>query len=213
MKGSLLVDVEAVPDSLQLMNLAPGEAGVVNVSVQRVQDSTATVKSVRIEDTEKFSIREIETQPGALVTYEVRFAGGKVGTHSTKVVVETTGKHTPKLSIPVRANAATNLTYPKRVNLTRRGDGTVDQNLRISTRRGDPPKIGKVEDPDGLLDIEVLAPQGPSVNIRLRLRDGAKIDEKKTHELVVHTNDPDEPKVEIEYVLKSAPAARPVKAQ
>jgi hypothetical protein len=208
MKGTLLVDMEAVPPSLQMMNLAPGEPGIASVSVQRSKDSAAAVKSVRVEDTERFSIRELETQPGALATYEVRFAGGKVGTTATKVVIDTTGEHTPKLTIPVRASAAYNLVYPKRVTLTRRGDGRYEQSLRISTRRGDPPKIRKVEDPDGLLDIEVLEPDGPKVEIRLRVREreAAKVDEHAAHELLVHTNDPDEPKLELEYTLRTAPA-------
>jgi len=87
MKGTLLVDVEAVPPSLQMMNLAPGEAGIATVSVERSKDSAATVKSVRIDDTKRFSIREIEAQPGALATYEVRFAGGSVGATATKVSI------------------------------------------------------------------------------------------------------------------------------
>lgn len=207
MKGRLLVDVEAVPPSVQMMNLAPGEAGTATVSVERSKDSAATVKSVRLEDTKRFSMREIEAEPKALATYEVRFVGGKVGTAATKLIVETTGEHTPTLTIPVRASAVANLVYPKRVVLTRRGDGKFEQNLRISTRRGDPPKIGKIEDPDGLLDIEVLPPEGPAVVIRLRVRDTAKIDEKAKHALRVHTDDPDEPKIELEYNLRTAPAA------
>ncbi len=216
MKGTLLVDMEAEPSSLQLMNLAPGEPGVASVSVERSKDSLATVKSVRIEDTTRFSIREIEAQPGALATYEVRFAGGKVGTTSTKVVIETTGAHTPTLTIPVRATAAYNLIYPKRVTLNRRGDGPFESKLRISTRRGDPPKIEKVEDPDGLLDIEVREPEGPAVDIRLRVRESeaAKVAERIGHRLWVHTNDPDEPKLELEYELRTAPAPRtPTKGQ
>jgi hypothetical protein len=208
MKGTLLVDMEAVPPSVQMMNLALGEPGIASVSVERSQGSAAAVKSVRVEDTKRFSIREIETRPGALATYEVRFAGGNVGTTTTNVIVETTGEHTPRLTIPVRASAAHNLIYPKRVTLTRRASGPFEQNLRISTRRGDPPKIGKVEDPDGLLDIEVLEPDGPTVDIRLRVRENetAKVDEHAAHKLWVHTNDPGEPKLELEYNLRTGPA-------
>jgi hypothetical protein len=210
MKGKLLVDMEAVPPSLQMMNLAPGEPGVASVSVSRSMGSTATVKSVRVEDDEHFTIRAIETRPGALATYEVRFAGGKVGSIATKVIVETTGEHTPQLAIPVRASASYNLTYPKRIVFARSGAGALEQNLRISTRRGDPPKIGKVEDPDGLLEIEVLETKGPSVNIRLRVRAGAdaKLADGAAHELVVHTDDRDEPKVKIEYSLRTQAVKR-----
>ncbi len=211
MKGTLLVDMEAVPASVQMTNLARGEAGIASLSVERSKDSTAIVKSVRVEDTKRFSIREIETQPNALVTYEVRFAGGEIGTAATKVIIETTGEHTPTLTIPVRATVASNLVYPKRVTLTRRGDAPFEHKLRVSTRRGDPPKISKVEDPDGLLDIEVLAPEGPTVHIRLRLREAAKVDER-AHKLRLHTNDPDEPKIEVTYSLKTSPAPSKTRA-
>jgi hypothetical protein len=205
MKGELLVDVEAVPPSVQIMNLAPGEPGVATVSVERSKGSVATVTSVRVEDAKRFSIRAIETKPGALATYEVRFAGGEVGTTSTKVVVETTGEHTPKLTIPVRASAAYNLVYSKRVRITKGASGRFEHDLRISTRRGDAPKIGKVEDPDGLLEIEVLEAKGTSVEIRLRVREDAvaAIDEGGRHTLWVHTNDPDEPKLELGYTVQT----------
>jgi hypothetical protein len=207
MRGTLLVDAEAVPPSVRLANLAPDEPGVATVSVERSQGSAATVKSVRIEDTERFTIREIEAQPGMLATYEVKFAGGKVGNVSTNVIVETTGEHTPRLTIPVRASTEHNLAYPERLTITRSASGVFEQNLRISTRRGAPPKIGKVEDPDGLLDIEVQAATGPSVTIRLRVReDATNLDERVRHKLWVHTDDPDQPKVEVEYSLRTTPA-------
>lgn len=107
MKGTLLVDMVALPPPVSMMNLAPGEPRAASVSVERSQGSTATVKSVRVEDTKRFSIREIETQPGALATYEVRFAGGDVGTTATKVIVETTGENTTIRTSPSSSSSAT----------------------------------------------------------------------------------------------------------
>lgn len=207
MKGRLLVDMVAQPPSVSIPNLAPGEPGTASFSVERSQGSTATVTSMRVEDTEHFSIREVEAGPGALATYEVRFEGrADAGTSATRAIIETTGDHTPKLEIPVRANAVYNLIYPKRFAFARRGggEGPLEHTIRISTRRGDPPKIGKVEDPDGLLDIEVLKADGPSVSIRVRVREDqvAKLDERAVHELVVHTGDPHEPRLELSYSMK-----------
>ena len=215
MKGTLLVDMVASPPSVPMLNLAPGESAKASFSVEQSQGSTATVKSVRIEDTERFSIREIETAPGALATYEVGFAGGDVGTTTTKVVIETTGENTPELTIPVRASAAHNLRYPKRFALVRRDGDPFEYTLRISTRRGDPPEIGQIEDPDGLLDIRVLEPRGPSVGIRLRVREdkAAKIDEHAIHALRVHTNDPDEPELELEYHFRTVPTPSRARAK
>ena len=206
MKGSLLVDVVAQPRSVSLLNLAPGEPGTGTVSVQLAQGSTATVEAFHIEDTKNFSVREIETEPGSLATYEVRFAGrDEVGTSATNLVLETTGEHTPELTIPVRATAAANLTYPKRVVLIGQ-DGKYERNIRLSTRRGDPPKVGEVDDPDGLLDIEVLEPTATSVEIALRLREGeaTKVDERTVHTLRLHTSDRDLPEIEIQYQFRSA---------
>jgi hypothetical protein len=210
MKGSLLVDVIAQPVTLRLRDLPPGKPGTETFSLLRTEGSTATVESIRIEDTDRFSIREIETAPGALATYEVGFEGRKeVGASTTSIIVATTGENTPELTIPVHASVAFNLRYPKRFGFTRR-DGKLEQTVRITTRRGDAPKIGKVEDPEGLLDFEVLEPEGPSTSIRVRVRDDAltKHDDGVPHTLIVHTDDPDEPRLELEYRVTAAVAAR-----
>jgi hypothetical protein len=206
MKGTLLVDMVAQPPFVSIFNLAPGEAGTSSFSLERSEGSTATVKSVRVEDTKSFSVREIDTAPGALATWEVRFAGrDEPGTSSTNVIVETTGEHSPQLTVGVRANAATNLTYPKRLAIVRASNGAIERSFRITTRRGDPPKIGKIKDPDGMLDIEVHEPDGPAVEILVRLRAdkvGTEIDEQALHPLLVPTDDPDEPELELEYQFR-----------
>lgn len=211
MKGSLLVDVIAQPVTVRLPDLAPGERGTETVSLLPTAGSKATIASIRIEDTDLFSIREIETAPGALATYEVGFAGRKeVGVRATSIIVATTGENTPELKIPVHASVAFNLRYPKRFAFTRRDGKPLEQLVRITTRRGDAPKIGKVEDPDGLLDIEVLAPEGPTTSLRVRVReDGStKHADGVRHTLIVHTDDPDEPRLELEYRVNPPAAAR-----
>lgn len=214
MKGSLLVDMIAEPAALTLRDLPPGEPGAETFSLRLAEGSTATVASIRIEDTDLFSIRAIETAPGALATYEVGFRGRKeVGASTTSIIVATTGENTPELAIPVHASVAFNLRYPKRFGFTRRGGKPLEQTIRITTRRGDAPKITKVEDPDGLLDIEVLEPEGPTTGIRVRVREDerTKQGEGVPHTLIVHTNDPDEPRLELEYRVTPSAATQPKK--
>ena len=214
MKGSLLVDVIAQPATLMLRDLAPGEPGTETFSLLPTEGSTATVESIRIEDTDLFSVRAIETAPGALATYEVGFKGRKeVGASTTSIIVATTGDNTPELKIPVHASVAFNLRYPKRISFTRRNGKPLEQTVRITTRRGDAPKIGKVEDPAGLLDIEVLEPEGPTTSIRLRVREGelTKQGDGMPHTLIVHTDDPDEPRLELEYRVTAPLATQPKK--
>lgn len=213
MKGTLLVDMVAQPATVALRDLAPGKPGTETVSLQRTEGSTATVESVRIEDTERFSLREVETEAGALATFEVRFEGAKdAGNTATSIVVKTTGENTPELTIPVRASVAFNLRYPKRFGFSWHEDGWRERTVRISTRRGDAPQIEKVEDPDDLLEIEVLEPEGPITAIRMHVRvpnEGkpTKADQGKLHPLYVHTNDPDEPRLTLEYRVAPRPDA------
>jgi hypothetical protein len=209
MKGSLLVDVIAQPATLVLRDLVPGESGAETFSLLPTEGSTAAVASVRIEDAELFSIRAIETAPGALATYAVGFRGRReLGTSTTSIIVATTGENTPELTVPVRASVASNLRYPKRFGFTRRVGKPLEQTVRITTRRGDAPKIGKVEDPDGLLDVEVLEPEGPTTSIRVRVREDEPTGPGSggPHTLIVHTDDPDEPRLELEYRV-TAPVA------
>lgn len=208
MKGTLLIDVVAQPATVALRDLAPGKPGTQTVSLQRTEGSTATVQSVRVEDSERFSVREIEAEAGALATYEVRFEGAKdVGTTATTLVVTTTGENTPELTIPVRASVAFNLRYPRRFGFSWHEGAWRERTIRISTRRGDAPRIDEVEDPDDLLEVEVLEPEGPITAIRMRVREGkpSKGDQGVLHPLYVHTNDPDEPRLKLEYRVAPRP--------
>lgn len=210
MKGTLLVDVMAQPNAVNIRDLAPGKPGTDTFSLQHSEGSTAEILSVEVEDEDNFSLREIETEPEAIATYEVRFKGRKeLGVSSTRVVVKTSGENTPELTIPVRASVALNLRYAKQFRFTRRDGKLLDRTIRISSRRGDAPKISKVEDPDGLLDIEVLEAQGPMASIRMRVLEDqlVAIDVGTPHTLIVHTNDRDEPKIELEYrIMAERPA-------
>ncbi|MCA9708725.1 MAG: hypothetical protein KDK70_22945, partial [Myxococcales bacterium] len=106
-------------------------------------------------------------------------------------------------------SVAFNLRYPKQFGFAWRNGQLLERIIRISTRRGDAPKIHRVQDPDGLLDIEVLESEGPITSIRTRVREAAleKIDDGATHELIVHTDDPDEPRLVLEYRV-TAPLSR-----
>ena len=73
-------------------------------------------------------------------------------------IIETTGDNTPELKIPVRANATPNLRYPKRFGFRMRDGQHLERTIRISTRRGDAPKVKKVVDRDELTGAQRLRP-------------------------------------------------------
>src|SRR5690606_3589028 len=161
-------------------------------------------------DQENFELHPIEPEADGHARYELRFRGSKkVGNFGTRVEVNTTAPSTPRLNIPVRASVVSNLRYGKRLHLTRRGDGFYSPNIRISSRDGEPPKISKVEDPDGPPTIEIHEPVGAAVTIKANV-DRSKYEalpenqRKRSHKLTVQTNDPDEPTLQITYTIASA---------
>jgi hypothetical protein len=209
MRGKLLIDVVAQPPFVHIRDLAVGKGGTGTFELSIAENSKAEIQSVELEDPEQFSLKKIDVQSDADVAYEVRFRGTKkVGTTTTRVVVKTTGENTPELFVPIRANTALNLRYLKKVRFARKNGKVQERTYRISARHGDAPKIKKVKDPDGLLEIEVLEPDGAMASIRLKVREDrlSEADGGGKHPLTIITNDRQEPRLEIEYTV--LPASR-----
>ena len=115
--------------------------------------------------------------------------------------MKTTGENTPELKIPVRAKVTFNLSFPKRVAFAQRDGELLSRVVRFPTRRGDPPTLAEFDDPDNLLDIEVLPVRGPTTPVRMGIRKDAqaKASDGAPHKLFVQTDDPDQPRIELEY--------------
>lgn len=207
MRGKLLVDVVAQPPFVHIRDLAVGKPGTGTFELTLTGESKAEIESVSLEDEEQFSLKKIDVDSDADLAYEVRFRGTeKIGTTTTRVVVKTTGENTPELFVPVRANTAKNLRYLNKVRFVRRKGKLQERTYRISARHGDAPKIEKVRDPDGLLDIEVLESEGAMASIRLAVKeDAAAKDDGAKHPLVILTSDREEPRIEIEYEVLPPP--------
>ena len=210
MKGQLLFDLVAAPTAVNISGLRAGQTGTERFKLSLAEGSKAAIKSIELEDDEHFILRRISGPekgplPGQELQYEVEFKGRQtVGSESTRVKVVTDGKYTPELYIPVRASVAKNLRYQKSVNFRRKDGVLQERELHISARQGDAPKIEKVVDPDGLLDVEVLEADGPLVTIRFNVKVDAfealgDEDKKRAHQLVIHTSDEEEPKLLLNY--------------
>jgi hypothetical protein len=206
-EATLLVDLTAKPAVVSMANLPLGQPGREVFELHRSEGSTAEIRSVKVEDEKSFSVHRIDAEGDAYAAYEVRFRGrDTAGTASTRINVETTGENTPELFVPVRASAAANLRYPEQVRFLRRNGEIQPRVVRISARDGDAPRLEKFDDPDGLLEVEVLPPNGQSASIRLTLRDQEPQTEAKQddawHRLIIHTNDREQPRLELQYRLE-----------
>ncbi|KIG15538.1 hypothetical protein DB30_05561 [Enhygromyxa salina] len=207
MKGELLVDVEAVPASVNLREVRVGARGSAPFELKLNETTSAKIVSVTLEDTKNFALRRTAGELAGNSSYELEFRGTKqVGMLSTKIKVVTTGESTPEFSINVSVNVVLNLRYQQNIRFTRRQGKLQSRVLRISAREGDAPKIKKVQDPDGLLEIEVLDPQGAMASIRTEVNEAkyAALDDAgklAAHKLIVLTSDKDEPRLELEYQI------------
>ena len=202
MQGSLLVDMVAQPAMVSLADLPLGKPGSEVFTLHRTEGSTAEIRSVRVEDEESFSVRPVTAEGDAHAAYEVRFRGRPtVGTSSTRVVVETSGDNTPELSIVVRASAAKNLRYAEQIRFFSRDGRPQPYTLRISARDGNAPRVPKLDDPDGLLEIEVLPGDGAVASVRLTPRESeaGTTPDGGWHPLIVHTTDREQPRLELKY--------------
>ncbi|NVB43093.1 DUF1573 domain-containing protein [Pseudenhygromyxa sp. WMMC2535] len=211
MQGELLVDAVAKPARLTLNNLRPKAEGVSRFQIDIRTESTQ-IESVKVlDDQEHFSVHALEDG-----RYELRFSGSeRVRSFTSRIEVETTGVNTPQLIIPVRATVASNLRYGKRIQFARDEAGNIPaRTIRFSGRDGVAPKIGKIEDPDGLLELKVLESKGAMATIEARVNPDKleAMDVAKRglgHPLFVHTNDPDEPRVELGYSIRGVTPPRP----
>jgi hypothetical protein len=217
MHGSLVFDVTASPSVVAIRDLALNTPGTGTFSLQLAEGTAAKVESVTVVDADKFEVRKLEGAADGNATYEVKYRGrDTVGTDSTRVVIKTTGENTPELFVAVQASAALNLRYVSKVRFSYREGALQERVLRISARQGDAPTITKIEDPDGLLDTEVLEPQGPMASVRLVVREEklqalAQAERVGMHKMLVHTNDKQEPTIEIEYSV--AAVSQTIQAQ
>jgi hypothetical protein len=209
MHGSLIFDATANPSMVSMRDLALNTPGTGTFKLQMAEGTTAKVVSVTVMNPEKFEVRRLDGAADGNATYEVKYLGREtVGSDQTRVIVKTTGENTPELFVAVQASAALNLRYADKLRFTWRDGVLQERVLRISARHGDAPKIEKVEDPDGLLDYEVLESQGPMASVRLSIRQAqlealAPEARRGTHKMIVHTSDKEEPRVEIEYSVAS----------
>jgi hypothetical protein len=207
MKGELLVDAEALPAAVNLREVRVGARETTPFEIKLSETTTAKIVSVTLEDTKHFALRRTAGEADGNASYEVEFKGAKqVGTLSTKISVVTTGESTPEFSIHVSVNVVLNLRYQKNIRFTRREGKLQSRVLRISARTGDAPKIKKVQDPDGLLEIEVLDAQGAMASVRIEVDEAkyaAASEQAKLapHKLIILNSDRDEPRLELEYQI------------
>jgi hypothetical protein len=210
MKGELVVDVRANPSTVNFRDVRTGEKGSKELELKIRKPDETKLSSVVVEDKDYYRLEELEGSKPEERRYVLHFKGSKkVGSFTTRILVESNSEESP-LRIPVRARVVSNLRYTKRMSFVQK-DGTYNKRLiRFTARDGVAPKLRKIVDPDGLLVLEKLDPKDGRISIKAQVDEKklAKLDDEAraaAHYLYVHTNDPDEPKVELIYTIRDKP--------
>ncbi len=222
LKGTLLVDVRAEPQSVFLRDVALGESATASVEIKLREGAELAIESAALSspvegDAKLFALRPLGDADGAAARYEIEFKGApKPGNFRSALVIKTNSPHMPELQVPVRAIIPSDLRYSKFLSFNKRGDAYATKTLRITARSGKAPKIKKVEDPDGLLEVELVETKKledvATLRATLKAEAVEALDEKARaarHPLVVHTDHRTEPRLEVSYIIRSASPRKP----
>ncbi len=227
MKGTLLVDVRAEPPSVVLRDLEQGKPATASVELKLREGADLAIESVAIGlvgegDEGLFAVRPLGELVDNTARYEIEFRGASTpGNYRSALRIKTNSPHTPDLQVPVRAVIPSELRYSKFLSFQKRGEAYAARTLRITARKGKAPTIKKVEDPDGLLEIEIEPRKVDEVaTLRAKLKESAvaALDEEARgarHPLIVHTDHRSESRLEVSYVIRSGAASprKPKKAR
>lgn len=203
-QGEVTVDVEVTPRNLTFGQVAKNETMTKTFNIKVTEPDKVKIVSVKLED-EKFELTHKSGDPAGDSEYEVKFKGAtELDRISSRITITFDGSDTKSIEVPVRVNVVGNLRYSKDIYFFKRGDAYEPREITLNTRSGKPVKILGVSDPDNLLKTKIVEAEGQTVKIMAEIADPAqKFDPPQKHQLVIKTNDKDEPEVKIGYSVST----------
>jgi hypothetical protein len=210
-KVTIVVDVMIEPRRVSFKQLDKGAEATELLNVTVSEPERIKVASMEVDDP-RF---ELKLTSGELATesrWELKFKGSdKVESIEAKILVKYTAADKPEtLEVPVRANVVGDLQFVKSIHFGKNPTtGFSEREVRLSSRSGRTVKITKTEDPDGLLKVDVTTPAGNPAVLKATVADpNADFPKPSEHFLKVHTDDKDQPVVEIKYMITNRAPGR-----
>jgi hypothetical protein len=200
----ITVDVLVEPRNVVFKQLDKGAEATELLSVKVAEPDKIKVTEIAVGD----PLFELKMTAGDQATdskWELKFKGSKkLGTFQAKLAIKYTAADAPQtLEVPIRASVVGDLQYVRSIHFGKSATGVFsEREVRFSSRSGKTVKIKKVEDPDGLLKIDVATPTGnPAVLKATVLSAEGDYSKPTQHVLKVYTSDPDEPIAEVSYMI------------
>jgi hypothetical protein len=201
-RGTITTDVALVPMHLAFGEVSTGEGATRALTVDPREDRGVTVTAVTIDDP-RFEINKKSDSDGK-AEYEVEFLGSKKAERiQTKLHVAARRASREVYSAPVKVSVIGDLRYPSRVVFLKRGGTYSLRRIFISSRSGRTVRVKRLEDKGGLLELAVAEESAKGIHVIAqvdadKLKDEAELENK----LIVRTDHPDEPRIEIDYLIR-----------
>lgn len=205
-EGAVVPEVEVTPRSLRLGEVKKGSYANRDFSVTIHEPEHVKVSSAEIED-KRFKVSRKSESTDNKVQYKIQLnAGNKVEAISTQLIINLEGSNTPAVRVPVRADVVGDLRYAKLVQFFNLGGHYSPFDLGVSSRSNKPFKIKKVEDPQGALKLTIVQANGPNAQIHAEVSNPKSGSPRPdANRFVIYTDDKDEPKLEIVYMIHPFP--------
>lgn len=208
LEGEILVDVSVKPRHISFGQVAKGEGAQREFEITVTEPEKVKVTGVTVDD-EGFKLKKI-SEEDATSKWNIDFKGtDKIGRLATSVNIAIEGSEVPEVKLPIRANVVGDLQYTSNVYFSKRDDAFPERELVFSSRSGKSITLKGVEDPDGLLNLEITTKTGPKTTIKASVKDPEmELSRPTRHVFKVKTSDPDEPEVSIRYTISKRRAGR-----
>lgn len=207
--GEIMVDVTMNPRNLAFGQLGKGEGGSREFEIVVNEPDKVKVKEVSIED-DRFSVKKLSQEEDGKSKWELTFKGAKeIGRLALNVKIILEGSEIPEASLPIRANIVGDLQYTSSLYFNKGDEGYPERELVLTSRSGKNITIKGVNDPDGVLNLDIAQKTGKKAVIKATVKDPEmEVSKPARHKFTVLTSDPDEGEIEIRYTVSKRRAGR-----
>jgi hypothetical protein len=204
--GEIVVDVAVTPRHLSFGQVGKGETVTREFELKINEPDKVKIVDVTVSD-ERFALERIEGDATGDSKYSVKLADTSViGRVTGKVLVKIEGSESDSVEVPIRASVVGDLRYSRSMYFNKRDGKFPDREVAFTRRSGKDVQLKKVEDPDGLLKLDLPTKKGKKAIVSATVADPEKDYTKPVRgSLKVHVVDADEPVVEIRYTITDRP--------
>jgi hypothetical protein len=198
--GEIIGDLMITPHRIIFTNVKKSEKATTDILITVNEPKKIKLSSLKIRNP-YFDIRQKEGTPEKGGVYEVTFNGvDTFGTTSSEIRITLEDPDKPVAKVLVSAIVSGNVSYPRKIFFQKIGDKFPPKNFTIATQDDANLTISKIEDLDNLLNLKIEGNRSSRVAINATVADQKiRHDENFSHKIILHTDDRDEPKIEIKY--------------